>query len=253
MTMVNKPKQSDGSNAPGECPRTLDVERAELGGLDVENAAELRAHAITCDACSAAVADLSHTERLLLGAFRWLDGEARPQADAVLARLDEPATIEAHPAPSESARLRPLRRRRRRTAILIGVNLIAATLIVAAYAGYLTFMRLEREGLLNGARIEVRSLAMVIEADASQRGTALPSGDGSVILEALGRPTREGAEPALAALSPSRIRAGMLLDGFGQPFAYAEDKGSAKVYSYGPNRRDDRGEGDDVVALVQLR
>jgi len=241
-------------------------------GRDEEALAAVRQHVAGCGACRAGLDDLETVDRLLVGAFRWLESDLRPQRAAILARLGEGAPVTAlEGAPSEgvgsgrAARAsgrqrtaRPLSGRSRsssprRLGWFFALHAVAALALFSGYLGYLSLLRLERSNLARLTRMDVRNVALAMQSRALKQGRELPPESRSALLLALGIREPNRSEPARTGLPAGRVENGQLLDAFGRALVYERKAPrEARIYSLGPNGRDEQGEGDDIVALVTL-
>jgi hypothetical protein len=244
------------------CTQREVVERLELGAVAEAELSAFREHARGCAECGASMEELTYLKRLLVGTFREVEAELRPQRELVEARLgDSPCDLAPHVVgartsasrqpESRTAGGRAFSRRWRRW--FLAVNAAAAGLLLVLYAGYASVIQVKQEVLARSTRIEVKNLALALRNQADASAAGLPASGAEAIVVALSRPGRAGALPPLAALPTERISGALLLDGYGRPFSYARlDARSARIYSWGPNRRDDGGGDDDVVAFVVL-
>lgn len=156
------------------------------------------------------------TAALLSASFGATEARLAPVRERVLSRLDGlTAPVGRRP---ERPRPLPLLGRHRRL-LLVGYA-SAAALLLTAYAGYWGVMRVQSRSLAIETRIGVKNLAIALRA--------LKAGS---------------QEPP--SLDAALARLGLRADPYGNAFAC--DAG--RVYSYGPNGRDDRGAQDDVVAI----
>jgi hypothetical protein len=170
-------------------------------------------------------------ESALVRAFADAEASLRPVRPRVLARLD---TIPAPRAREDARRRAPLPFLGHKRTLFLAVNALAAALLLTAYAGYLTVIKVQRQALAAEARHEVKNLAIVIRA-LRDRTAATPAASPA------GTPAPSLAG-ALACLGIER-------DPFGNPFAFAEPDG--RIWSYGVNGRNEQGGGDDIVAFLR--
>lgn len=205
------------------------IERRLLGDLGPDEVAALRAHLPGCAGCAARFEEASTMEVLLVGAFRDAAGAVRSPREAVLAEI-------AHRRPQsgrhDARRAPPARGLGRRIANLLLFSGIAASLIFAASLGYVyrSLVETRRQALTLQAKVEVKNLAIVLRLRQERRAV---------------RASAQDLGPALAALGLER-------DAFGNRFILDDAVGAApRVYSCGMNGRDERGAGDDIVALVR--
>ena|SRR5438105_987465 len=203
------------------------IERRALGDLPPAELEGLRAHVGGCASCAARFEEASYMETLLMGAFRDAAGAVRSPRAAVLAAIETARPSQRlgrAPAPA-------VRTLGRRVARLLLLNGIAAALILAASLGYVyrSLVETRREALKLQAKVEVKNLAILLRMRQERRAV---------------RTTAEDLGPALAVLGLER-------DAFGNSFRLDTAGEAARVYSCGANGRDDRGAGDDIVALVR--
>lgn len=203
------------------------IDRRVLGDLPPDELLTLRAHIAGCAACEARFEEAGAMERLLVGAFREIAPRLRSPREAVLGAIERGLA----PAPASPRRERPVRLFGRRPGLFLLVNAIAAASILAAALGYvyLGLVNLERQALTTQARVEVRNLAILLRERV--RGTQ--------------------ASPGAADLQGALTALGLERDAFGHEFRI--DPEGARLYSPGPNGRDERGGGDDIVASVARR
>jgi len=154
-------------------------------------------------------------DALLHASFEAAATRFAPVGDRVMARID------GLPAPSSRrsgrARSLPLLGRHRRLVLLGYAS--AAALLLTAYAGYWSVLRVQNRAMALEARVGVKNLAIALRA------------------------LKVGSSEA-PTLDVALVRLGLRVDPYGN--AFASDAG--RVYSFGPNGRDDRGGQDDVVA-----
>ncbi len=173
----------------------------------------------------------AETASALERAFADVGGSLRPIRARVLERL---------PAPGRSGRqppaLRPIPFLGRKRRLFLLVNALAASLLVATYAAYLSVIRIQRQAQAAHARVEVRNLAIVIRTLRERAAAAAPA------------TTPAAADVERAAFGDALARLGLESDPYGNPYALAS---AGRVYSYGPNGRDEGGAGDDFVGYAR--
>jgi hypothetical protein len=226
---------------PGEitCPFAPLVDRRVLGDASSGETASLEAHvAQGCLVCAPRLREQDRLERLILGAFRPLEHEIEHRRGPVVDRVKDALA-------REDAR-RDDRRRRRIgiNAIFFFIVAIGLILIAAEYAmyaaGHTKMVRAQRAA----AETEVHAVAVALERYGRERGR-LP--DESVALaQSLGE-ARVGSERPYYSVDARRVKDGRILDPWGRPYVYKRTVDGALVYSFGPNGRDEEGEGDDVT------
>jgi hypothetical protein len=165
----------------------------------------------------------AETEALLERSFAATATALAPVRERVLARIAEMPP----PRPRrDGGRVAapPLFGRHR--ALLLLVLGSAASLLLTAYFGYLSMVRIQRQTQIVQARVEVRNLAIVLRT----------------FREASPEPATP-REPC-GALPNALARLGLAADPYGN--AYACD--AARIWSWGPNGRNEGGAGDDIAA-----
>ncbi|MHC4662126.1 MAG: type II secretion system protein GspG [Planctomycetota bacterium] len=98
------------------------------------------------------------------------------------------------------------------------------------------------------ARLEITMLDIALREYQLDKGTYPPPGNKSLVNH-LGRAGMPGkAEHAYFDFNVATLRNGMILDPWGSPYCYGSVGTSSgfELYSVGPNRNDERGNGDDV-------
>ena len=141
---------------------------------------------------------------------------------------------------AEGARLRRQNRRRALRALFYLFNLAAVVLIVIAYMGNhmaIQVMKLNAQRLATRTELTALTRGLVRYAQ-DHPGAGLPTDAGSLW---------EALEAGYYPFTAGRRAGGDYLDDFGQPYRYRSERGRALIYSVGPNGKDERGEGDDVL------
>ncbi len=223
----------------GACPQGAAIDRQVLGDLDADGLARLKAHVLACEPCRSRLEEATHIETLLVGVFRDVESRLSVPPERVLARLDE-----TRPGRDPSGRLRPAGPPRPRPFLrsrvgqwFLLLNGIAAAFIALAFGTFATLRGASQATLTTRTRVEVRNLAIALESYRERQGTLPPAGSRSLVA-ALGADFPFASE---------RLADGIYRDPFGGPIAYD----GARVYSYGPDGRDDGGAGDDLVCAIQ--
>jgi len=202
---------------PDECRRAL-----ESWVCDDPASQDAAGHVERCPSCRELAAGIRLDQQLL----RWQLGRIAPPPPRRLVLRAPLVAASGHP---------------RRVSLAVLPFLIAVTLVLLLGVGYL----LGRIGQGRRAPIERAER----EAAAIQR----------LVDEHLAPPGAEGAVPPddwparLRAAAPTPLRSiaggSLLLDPFGEPYRLDARSGSWRVRSTGPDRRDDRGAGDDIPSL----
>ena len=244
----------------GSCPFVRLCER-DLAGPDLspEEQLELEAHLTQgCPVCEERIErqleglappeDPGREERAELGRSlaRSLNqaGERMAEGQAqVLAR------IQARIRDEERFQGRLLRRRHLRA--LFYLTMVAGTLMLfVAYAGTVGAARIQRRAAQRTqTATELRAMAAALERWSRDHGGELPA-DLPGVLRALSEV--RGVRPYYP-LQESRLGPDGYRDGFGQLYRYASEPGQVRLWSCGPDGRDDHGQPDDLCASIPVR
>lgn len=241
----------------GSCPFVRLCER-DLAGpeLSPEEQLELEAHlTLGCPVCEERIErqldgllppdDPAREERgeLNLSLGRTLDRAGSRMAEG---QAQVMARIQARIRDEEQAQGRQWRRRHLRA--LFYVTMVAGMLMIfVAYAGTVSAARIQRRAALRTqTATEVRALANALERWSRDHGGELPADLPAAVaaLQAL-----RGERPYYP-LQPARVTAEGFLDPFGQLYRYQNEPGRARLWSCGPDGRDDQGQSDDLSAPI---
>ena len=125
--------------------------------------------------------------------------------------------------------------------------IICIVLPVLAIVGFVVSGPIRRH---NKAQSDVNALKQALSAYASEQGE-LPHGSFATICALLRGQSAEGQNPKhldyIEAEGHELSAKGEFLDPWGTPYRISLDK-QLRAYSCGPNRRDEDGNGDDIVA-----
>ncbi|MEK7466213.1 MAG: hypothetical protein AAB074_02260 [Planctomycetota bacterium] len=159
--------------------------------------------------------------------------------------MTDPRPADGSPSsrPAETAGLRAL--------VVIPILVVLLAGGTFAIFGYYAWSGHTRDTPSSDELERITVLRGAILAYAEERG-ALPPGPSSALVRALATPSKRGA-PYLQIPAHALTASGDLLDGWGSPVCYrvvpvSSSPGSRgfELYSFGPNKKDEGGAGDDV-------
>ncbi len=124
---------------------------------------------------------------------------------------------------------------------------ISFLVVAAAVAGTYTVTHVGKHAQ---ARHDVQVIAMALDGFAMENGD-YPKGTRGEICQLLRGESIKGQNPRkldyVSALPAEMNAAGEFLDPWGEPYRISVDP-RTRVYSCGPNRVDDQGDGDDITS-----
>jgi hypothetical protein len=229
-----------------ECPFAELAERP-AEALDADERRRLAAHLEGgCLRCRESSAERARLESLLGDTLATMDAWAAGRADSLC------SSIAAAVAREEELRQARLQRRRAWRFALFAITLSAVALLAFAYLGFVAAWRAVRAQRAASAQqrtlaaTELRTLAIILAHFQRETGR-LPGAGEEDFVRALGT-LRPSGTPYFD-FDERRLGPGgaTYLDPWGTPFRLVWRRQVAQVYSCGPNRRDEAGEGDDIV------
>ena len=123
---------------------------------------------------------------------------------------------------------------------------LSALILVAAVVGAYTVAHVSKH---SQARHDVQIIALALDGFALEN-RGYPQGTRAEICRLLRGESINGQNPRkldyVEALPSEMNRAGEFLDPWGEPYRISADP-NVRVYSCGPNRLDERGDGDDIA------
>jgi len=227
------------------CPYVELVDQRAFGALGASEEMKLRDHLPSCPMCRAALHDHEALEEAVFGEFEELDSELLDTRALLIERIG--AAIRSDDELVTSAKLRRLQGR----FMLFAIQFAAGFLILLAYAGSMVGIKLresrERELF---TRVEIHALTVCTRVYLGALKVLPPAGNAALV-QRLRQPYKAG-KPYYS-FPAERLRDGRFLDRWSQPYVYQRTDGGFRIYSLGPNGKDDGGAGDDIGLISKRR
>jgi type II secretory pathway pseudopilin PulG len=225
------------------CPYENLLEQQILGELIGEDSIRLSEHTEKCSHCQAAFSDLNKLEVLLESQAIEIEQQFKSSRPDLLARIQK--EIRNSDDLVTPRRLRRLNSR----FILYTTQLVAVLMIVLTYvASMASVMTLKRREQVRFTKNEIRAL-LAVTRTYKKVNQSYPQAGNAQLVEQLSQTHIRESERKRPYFNfdPNRVKNGLFVDPWSRPYIYQVGNSGIKIYSLGPNGRDESGGGDDIV------